>query len=175
MAKAHDAALAVKRLAVQFEGLIAAAAVLDEIGSTEQHLSELKGQIATALAEADKAKKAEKTAKEKLDAVMEKEAVMVNGAKVAADELIKMAEVKASEIERAAQDKAAAMVAQASMEQSRISAANADNINKARAELNEISAARDTAAAQADAKAKELADIEKALEKAKAKIAQLIA
>lgn len=175
MAKAHDAALSVKRLAVQFEGLIAAAAILDEIGNTEQHLKELQGQIVTAKDEADKAKKAEKSAKDKLDAVMEREAAVVNGAKIAADELVKAAEVRAADIERAAQDKASAMVAQASMEQSRISAANADNINKARAELNEISAARDAAAAQAEAKAKELSDIEKALEKAKAKIAQLIA
>ena len=175
MAKANDAADAIRRMARQYEQMVEAADILDKIGSAEGHLKELNAQIEDAKSEAKKAKDAEKKAKDSLKATNDAADAVVIAATGQGKDLVKAAEEHAAEIERTAQDKAAAMVAQASLEVSRLSAANADNISKARAELNEIQANRATIVAQAEAKAKELADIEKALDKAKAKIAQLIA
>lgn len=175
MAKAQDAALAVKRLAVQFEGLIQAAAVLEEIGSAEGHLEELKAQVEAATKDTEKAKADNKKAKDALKATEAAANDVLMASRTQGDALVKAAQEQAAEIEKKAQDRAAAMVAQATMEQSRISAANEANMTKARAGLAEIDAARMAASAATDAKAKELADVEKALDKVRSKIAALMA
>lgn len=175
MAKANDAADAIRTFARQYKQLVEVAEVLDQLGSADGHLKELQAQVEDAKKEAIKAKDDAKKAKDKLADVEAKASEMIKAAEDAAKDAVKASELKAADIERVAQDKAAAMVAQASMEVSRMSSANADNIAKARAELTDINGQRNAAAAQAEAKAKELADIEKALEKARAKIAQLIA
>ena len=174
MAKEHDAALAIKRVVNQLDGFMQAAALLEEIGNAKQMRDECQAAAEQARVERDKARDDEAKAKAHLKLQKEKaDGVMIEAAASAAITL-KQAEERAAGVEKQAQDKAAAMLAQASAEVARLSALNTERIEKAKADLHGLHTQIGELDHVRAEKAKDLADIEKALGSAQAKLRKLL-
>lgn len=174
MASKSNAAEAIRRLATQYQQMVEAADMLDQIGSLENATKEAERAAAVARAEADaaqadaaKAKADAKTAKDKVAAVM-------SDAEELALAKVQEGDIKAQELIADAKARAQQVLTKASLD-----AANATvGIEGKVAELSATRASLEQSLVdlqgQIDAKQVEAEELEKRLAKAQASIAKLL-
>ena len=174
MSKYHDAADALRRHAVKYEGLMSAAKALEEIGSLEQAAEEAQAAALTAKDELKTLQDEVAKAKDALKAKKQKAEEQQAMAKAAAELIVGNAKTAAAEI----QDNANALAvtiksqAQAKADQSLAGASRrAEELFETQRQLTESIAALELTLA---AKTQEAEDIEARLAKAQAQIAKLL-
>lgn len=174
MANKSTAAESIRRLATQYQQMVEAADMLDQIGSLENAAKEAEKATAAARAEADsaqadaaKAKADAKTAKDKVAATMadaeEKALVIAQQAEIKAQELIADGKARAQQILTKASLDAANATVGIEGKVAELSATRA-SIEQSLVDLQ----------SQIDAKQVEAEELEKRLAKAQASIAKLL-
>lgn len=175
MGKYHDAADALKRQAAKYESLMAAAKVLDEVGSIEQAVMDLRkeedrqrNENAALRGEATKAKKDLASAKQQADE-------MIARANDQALARLQEADQKAQAILDGATVDAAKTLAQAQADADRVQGALAGKV--ASLTSTKVALEQDVASLTraVDAKRGEADDLDKRLAKIQAQIAKMMA
>lgn len=174
MADKFTAAESIRRLAVMYQDMVAAADALEAIGKLEQTTAEADKARAAAVAEADKAKADLAKAKQKAKDAQEQAESVIAGANANAEAIIasaqRTAEENAAVIVKKAQDEAARLVAQAASEKARLSS-ELGGLQKAivdaKGELKDIETEKATVAAEAS-------QAEQKLEEVRSKIKALL-
>ena len=174
MSAYNDAALALERQAVKYEGLMAAAKTLREIGALDQAAKACQAEAAVAKKELDGLQADIKKAKADLKSQNEKIALAAEEAKIKVDGLLAGADYEAKARIDAATEVAEQIKAAAKAEADIYLASSRKKAEKLAAEKmtleQQISANLDALAAQ---KA-EAEDLEKRIAKAQASIAKLL-
>jgi DNA repair exonuclease SbcCD ATPase subunit len=174
MAKTHEAADAIKRMAQQYKHMVDAAALLDSIGNAEQHRDQLLAQAESAKADAEKAKKAKKTAEDALQATLDKNAAAIAEAQAQVKVMLVEARDTGDKVIMAAKVTANDLTASAEKQIAGLSKQMREMTDAAQKIVNELTAKSDAIGASMVAKQAELDKIETALAKAHQKIAALV-
>lgn len=167
-----NAADAIRRLANQYEGMVAAAAMLEEIGSLEQAAKEAKAATHDAKAERDKALAELEQAKAAVLKAQADAADVLQQAQfeagIKAADIKQAAEQEAATIRANAEREAAALLAPAQARLDKLAGQARDVENATAAAQNELGAIRARialATEEADAAEKRLAEMRAAISK----------
>lgn len=174
MASKSTAAESIRRLAVQYQQMVEAADLLDQIGSLENATKEAEKARADAVAEAEAAKADTAKAKDEAKKAKDKVAAIIAEAEGKALEIVQAAEIKGQEVVASAVARADAAVSKAAVDVADATAGVASRVaelttTKLRLEQDVASLQNAISAKQAEAEG-----IEARLAKAQAQVAKLL-
>ena len=174
MSKYHDAAATLKRHAVKYEALMAAAKALDEVGSLDQAAKECEAQAKAAKLDLQAAQAELGASKADLAEHKDKVKTAKADAQAKIDALLQAAQDDAKLILSAANDTAAQIKAAVAQDIERLQKNEREKLNELRQEnaalVQQINANADKFAAQTQT----AEDLEKRIAKAQASIAKLL-
>lgn len=174
MTRAHDAADAIRRMAKQYENMVAAAEILEQIGSLENATTEAVAARVAAEKSRDAAINAQVAAQQSVAAAVEESEKIISEAKKSAATSAQKAKARADEIVSLATEKGEGLIAAA---EARAAQINADAIAKQDAAK---SATASAASREKDINARikaaedELADLQGKIDALKAQAAKLL-